>query len=83
MATCIQFDANGFAVLAAGEPSTCTAVLLSGTEYQHYQDLYLSSNQPFDYVQASAIFSFFFSFVVGCFYISKNAGMILQAIKRF
>lgn len=40
-------------------------------------------NGAFDYAGAAAIFSFFFSFVVGTWYVSKNFGLILSAVKRF
>lgn len=40
-------------------------------------------NGAFDYTGAAAIFSFFFSFVVGVWYFSKNIGMILSAVKKF
>lgn len=39
--------------------------------------------QPFDYVAAGAIFTFFFSFTVSAWVVAKNAGLILAAIKRF
>lgn len=38
---------------------------------------------PFDYVKASAIFSFFFSFVVGVWLFCKNIGMVLAAVRRW
>lgn len=41
------------------------------------------AEEPFDYVKAAAVFSFFFSFVVGVWYFCKNIGMILSAIKRW
>lgn len=40
-------------------------------------------NGAFDYTGAAAIFSFFFSFVVGTWYVSKNFGLILAAVRRF
>lgn len=40
-------------------------------------------NGDFDYTGAAAIFSFFFSFVVGTWYVSKNFGLILSAVRRF
>lgn len=39
--------------------------------------------EPFDYVKAAAVFTFFFSFVVGVWYVCKNMGMILSAIKHW
>ena len=38
---------------------------------------------PFDYVLAASIFSFFFSFTVGCWIVAKNAGVILEAVRRW
>ncbi len=80
MATCIQFDASGFAVLAAGEPSTCTAVLLSGTEYAQIQ---AAQSVDISYPQAGAVFSFFFGFTLAAWYVAKNVGLLLEAVRRF
>lgn len=38
---------------------------------------------PFNYAAASSLFGFFFSFTVGCWLVAKNAGLILEAIKRW
>jgi hypothetical protein len=38
---------------------------------------------PFDPVLGGAFWSFAMTFVFGCWLLAKNAGMILQAIKRF
>lgn len=41
------------------------------------------SEVPFDPVAASGIFVFFFASVVSLWFLSKNIGTILQAVKRF
>lgn len=65
-------------------PADCTGLLMiSPSEYQQYQQALQVSMEPFDYAQASAIFAFFFSFVVGCWYVSKNIGVILEAVRRW
>lgn len=38
---------------------------------------------PFDYAYAGSIFAFFFCFTVALWWVSKSAGLILQAIRRF
>ena len=37
----------------------------------------------FDYTLAAAFFAFSFSFVLGCFFISRGLGLVLSGIKRF
>lgn len=39
--------------------------------------------EAFDYVKASAVFAFFFSFIVGVWVFSKNIGLILNAVRRW
>lgn len=39
-------------------------------------------DSPYDYTSAGAIWAFFFSFTVGLWLVSKNAGLILEFIKR-
>lgn len=41
------------------------------------------SGQTFDYALASSFWVFAFSFTVGCWYLAKNLGLILQAVKRW
>lgn len=41
------------------------------------------SADPFDYVKAAALFSFFFSFVVGVWIVGKNIGLILNAVRHW
>lgn len=43
----------------------------------------VTPEEPFDTVKASALFGFFFSFVVGVWLFAKNIGLILQAVKRW
>lgn len=40
-------------------------------------------NVPFDPVLAAAYWSFALTFSLGCYLLAKNAGMILQSIKKF
>lgn len=39
--------------------------------------------EPFDYVEAGVIWTFFFSFVVSLWIVAKNAGVILNAVRKF
>ena len=39
--------------------------------------------EPFSILKASALFSFFFSFVIGLWFFSKNIGLILSAVRRW
>lgn len=39
--------------------------------------------QPFDYVSAGAIFTFFFSSVVALWFAAKNIGIVVEAVRRF
>lgn len=58
---------------------TAVAALQSGTNTGGSS----GSSQPFDYVAAGILFSFFFSFTVGVWVVSKNMGLILNAIRRW
>lgn len=71
-------------VVNATAPESCAGlIVISPSEYAMYQAALQSNLEPFDYVQASAIFAFFFSFVVGCWYVSRNIGVILEAVRRW
>lgn len=37
---------------------------------------------PYDYANAGAIWGFFFSFTVGLWLVAKNAGLVLEFIKK-
>lgn len=41
------------------------------------------TEEPFDPLKASALFAFFFSFVVGVWVFAKNLGLILNAVRRW
>lgn len=72
-------------------------VVLSAAEYEQLQGVLsrvslleqasggssATDSQPFDYVKAAAIFSFFFSFTVGCWYVAKHLGLFIDAVKRW
>lgn len=38
---------------------------------------------PYDYAQGGALWAFGFSFVLGLWFVSRNIGMILDAVKRY
>lgn len=38
---------------------------------------------PFDYVEAGAIWTFFFSFVVSLWLVAKNAGVVINAVRKY
>jgi hypothetical protein len=81
--SCTKVAVNGYIVNSA-VPASCTgSVMISPAEYANFQASIASTVSTFDYVTAAAIFSFFFSFVVGVWYFSKNIGLILNAIRRF
>lgn len=81
--TCTKVAVNSYVVNATA-PASCTGVILiSRTEYTDYQNALISSVAPFDYVMAAAIFAFFFSFVVGVWFVSKNIGAVINAVKKF
>jgi hypothetical protein len=83
MASCVKVSDMGILVQVAGEPVTCQGVLLSGTEFQQYQELITGQGESVDYSIASSIFSFFFVSTLGLWFLSKNIGIVLQAIRRF
>ncbi len=58
-------------------------VLLSPTEFIQLRDMHEATMVPFDYAAASALFAFFFSFTVGCWFVAKNFGLVISAVKRF
>ena len=60
-------------------PSMVQAYVLDTTAQTTFEAL----AKPFDYAAAASIFSFFFSFIIGCWFVSKNIGLVLSAIKRF
>jgi len=71
-------------VLNATPPASCTGlIVLTPAEYSQYQALYTTAAAPFDYAGATAIFSFFFAFTVGCWIVAKNIGLILEAVRRW
>ena len=39
--------------------------------------------EPFDYVAAGVIWTFFFSFVVSLWVVAKNAGVVINAVRKF
>jgi hypothetical protein len=42
-----------------------------------------SPDVPFDYTGAGALWGFLFTFTVGVYLVSKKAGLILEAVRRF
>lgn len=63
----------------AGQAVTTTqAYMLDASQQASYE----ASTAPFDYVLASGIWAFAFSFVLGLFLVSKSAGTVLAMIRR-
>lgn len=62
-------------------------VLVTQGEYTEYQQFKTGEiqklNEPFDPVYAGGLFTFFFGLVVLSYFVSKNAGLILNAIRRW
>ena len=58
---------------------TCAFVLVNGNEAAAIQQASL----PFDYVLAASFWVFAFSFTIGSWFLAKNLGLILEAIKRW
>jgi hypothetical protein len=81
MASCIQVGAGGILMQGTGEPSECTNVMLSGSEYAHISTQ--QQDNSFNAADAGAIFTFFFGVTLGLWFLSKNIGLVLQAIRRF
>ncbi|MBS1197470.1 MAG: hypothetical protein H6R18_1255 [Proteobacteria bacterium] len=71
-------------VLNNTAPASCPGlIVLSPAEYLKYEEAMQSTVGTFDYANASLIFGFFFSFTVGCWWVAKNFGLVLQAVRRF
>jgi len=85
MAACLYFQSNGSARLDVGiAPASCNNyIVLQRDEYLHYQALYNASVAPYDYLNGAAIFGFFFTFTLGLWLVSRSAGEIMQAVRRF
>lgn len=66
---------------AAGEVAFLEAADV--TSWQTFLANAIIASQPFDYALAGAFWAFAFSFTVGIWFFTKNAGMILEAIKRW
>ena len=81
--SCTKVAITSYVVNATAPGSCAGVVLIDKTEYQSYQNALISSVAPFDYVQAAAIFGFFFSFVVGTWFVAKNFGLIVEAVRRW
>lgn len=76
---CVVIDNNNILLDSTITDLTqCQAVLLSGAEYSAFRSL----SGPFDYVKAGAIYTFFFSFIVGLWWVSKQFSAIANAIKH-
>lgn len=58
-------------------------VLLSPTEFIQLRDMHDATMVPFDYAMAGAVFSFFFTFTLGCWVVARNIGVILAAVRRW
>lgn len=58
-------------------------VLVSPTEFIQLRDMHDATMVPFDYAMAGAVFSFFFTFTLGCWVVARNIGVILAAVRRW
>lgn len=82
---CVQsylYQGKNYLVIPTTQPtdfSTCSMVVQSGSEVLTQE----SAATTFDYAQAAAIFAFFFSFIVGTWFVAKNFGLILEAVRRW
>lgn len=85
MAICLTIQTGGALKVATNpSPASCTGyIALQRDEYEHYQSLYQASIAPYDYLNGAAIFGFFFTFTVGLWMVSRSAGEIMSAVKRF
>lgn len=81
--SCTKVSLNAYVVNTTAPGACAGVVLINKTEYVDYQNALIASTAPFDYVLAAAIFSFFFSFVVGVWFFCKNLGVILDAVRRW
>ena len=62
--------------------STCSYIAISGAEWSAYNTTYNNVIAPFDYTQGAAIFSFFLTQVMVCWWVAKNAGLRLDLVRR-
>jgi hypothetical protein len=85
MAVCVRFltETGGLVQAVTGEPLTCSSVLISGEEYAQLQSLLTAQSNPIDYAEAGTVFSFFFGVTLGAWFLAKNIGMVLHAIRKF
>lgn len=79
-----EFTGHGarIAVLEGGG-STSAGHVLTDAEYAQFQSLVAGAGTEFDYALASAVFAFFFSFTVGVWFVSKNFGLVVEAVRRW
>lgn len=88
MSRCVLYTvaANGTVNLkdSAVASSQCTGyLLLDKDEYAHFQMVYDAYAQPIDAATAGVLWTFTFITTMGLWYIAKNAGIVIQAVKRF
>ena len=84
MAACLYFKNSGQAYLDAGvAPAQCrNYIVIQKDEYDHYQAMYSASTAPFELSTALAAFSFFYTTTMIFYFFSKQAGVILEKLKR-
>lgn len=67
--------------------SLSTRAITSDTVYSRSGSMQLvgcnAPDVPYDYTGAGEIWAFFFSFTVCLWFVAKNAGLIVNAVKRF
>ncbi|MBX9296057.1 hypothetical protein K5M33_03100 [Chromobacterium vaccinii] len=79
MAICVSADAAGQLRTVATPVEQCAGlILLQPADYQQFQ----AANAPFDYGNASAIWAFAFSTVVGLWLVSHSIGLVLGFLRR-
>jgi hypothetical protein len=75
-------DVRFYQVIDTDDISKCGHVGMLQSEYQALiQQSQTEAMNP-DYASMGAVFSFFFSVTLGVWLLSKNLGVILQAIRR-
>ncbi len=67
---------------AGAIPSGCPYALMTAAEWQAYKSLYNNVTAPFDYAQGAAIFGFFLTNTLLCWWVAKNAGLLMDLVRR-
>lgn len=77
---CTRSDVATYTVTTPTDISSCTGLLISGAEYNSLNSVNMAD---YSYADAAAMWGFAFSTVFMLWYLAKNLGMIISAIRRW